>query len=50
MRADSGGQVDFRGVVDLVAGYVGGFFDDEGENRGARLDEAAEGVEKAAAK
>lgn len=30
----------------MVTGYAGGVFDDEGEGRGARLDEVAEGVEE----
>jgi len=32
----------------LVTGYAGRLFDDEGERRGARPDEVAEGVEKVA--
>lgn len=32
----------------MVAGYAGGLFDDEGEGRGAWLDEVAEGIEEVA--
>lgn len=41
-RSDFRRQVRLGGVVDLVGGHAGGFFDQEGQERGGGIEEAAD--------